>query len=111
PGMARDGITASPPAAGVGVRAWLATQLIAAAPLGEWPRRFGLGVRELVSLEVRPAPDPAGRPRESDTRNGRGARKDRAADESLALEVHAGWRLAAVSQGDAEWAAALLSGT
>jgi hypothetical protein len=101
PDLARDGITASPPATGVGARAWLLTELIAAAPLGEWTRRFGAGAQEVVSLEVRLAPDPASDP---------GARKDRAAAGGLSVEVHAGWRRAAMRQGDPQWAAALLSG-
>ncbi|HEX3963807.1 MAG TPA: DUF5691 domain-containing protein [Trebonia sp.] len=85
PELARDGISGSPPGAGIGAGAWLLTQLIAATPLGEWMRRFGMSARAVVSLEIRPGP-------------------------GLAAEVHAGWRLAAVRQGDAQWAAALLSG-
>jgi hypothetical protein len=83
--LAREGISSGPPGTGIGAAAWLLTQLIAAAPLGEWMRRFGMSAREVVSLEIRPGPD-------------------------LTVEVHAGWRLAAVRQGDAQWAAALLSG-
>jgi Family of unknown function (DUF5691) len=85
PELARDGISSGPPGAGIGASAWLLTQLIAAAPLGEWVRRFGMSAREIVSLEIRPGP-------------------------GLTVEVHAGWRLAAVRQGDVQWAAALLSG-
>ena len=97
PELARDGISSSPPGAGVGAGAWLLTQLIAAAPLGEWARQFAMSAREVVSLEIRPAPGPAEGGAASSTA-------------SLAVEVHAGWRLAAVRQGDAHWAVALLSG-
>ena len=85
PALARDGISGSPPGAGIGAAAWLLTQLIAAVPLGEWVRRFGMSARDLVSAEIGPSP-------------------------GLAVDVHAGWRLAAVRQGDARWAAALLAG-
>ena len=97
PELARDGISGSPPGAGIGAGAWLLTQLIAAAPLDEWPRRFAMSAREVVSLEIRPAPGP-----------GEGGTASSPA--SLAVDVHAGWRLAAVRQGDARWAIALLSG-
>ncbi|MCW2934004.1 MAG: hypothetical protein JWM19_4966 [Actinomycetia bacterium] len=106
PELARDGISSSPPGAGIGAGAWLLTQLIAAAPLGEWVRRFGMSAREVVSLEIRPGPGLA---------DGAATRKDsaatsRSATAGLTVEVHAGWRLAAVRQGDPQWAAALLSG-
>jgi len=98
PELARDGISSSPPGAGIGAGAWLLTQLIAAVPLSEWARRFAMSAREVVSLEIRPAPGLA---------EGGAASSTTA---SLAVEVHAGWRLAAVRQGDAIWAVALLSG-
>jgi hypothetical protein len=61
----------------------------------------------VVSLETRLAPDPAaGAAATTDdpARGGNGAAG------GLSVEVHAGWRLAAVRQGSAEWAMALLSG-
>jgi hypothetical protein len=82
--LARDGITTSPPGPGIGTAAWLLTQLIAAVPLEEWPRWWGLDAARIASLPV---------------------------EGGLQVEVHAGWRLAAVSQRNPEWAAALLSGT
>jgi hypothetical protein len=81
--LARDGITSSSPGPGIGGAAWLLTQLIAVVPLEEWPRRWGLDAMQVAALPV------AG---------------------GLNAEVWAGWRLAAVSQRNAEWAAALLSG-
>jgi hypothetical protein len=62
------------------------TEVIAAAPLAGWTARFGLRPREIVALPV-----------------SGGASADVSAD------VRAGWRRAAVSQGDAEWLAALLA--
>jgi hypothetical protein len=82
--LARDGITSTSPGQGIGGAAWLLTQLIAAVPLGEWTRRWGLDAARIASLPV---------------------------EGSLDVEVYAGWRLAAVSQRNPEWAAALLSGT
>src|SRR5581483_11575768 len=61
----RDGIGTTPPAPEVGTRAWLLTQLIAAAPLAGWADRFGLDPDRLVALPV---------------------------SGDLAVEVHAGWR-------------------
>jgi hypothetical protein len=81
--LARDGITATPPGRGIGTGAWLLTQLVAAVPLGEWTRRWGMDAAQAVSLPA-----------------GGGSR----------AEVVAGWRMAAVRQHDREWAAALLSG-
>ena len=107
PELARDGISSGPPGTGIGADAWLLTQLIAATPLGEWERRFGMSAPEIVSLEVRPgagAPDGGAATKESAAGGGASAAA------GLAVEVHAGWRLAAVRQGDAQWAAALLSG-
>ena len=77
----RDGISTSPPAPAAGARAWLLTQLIAAAPLTEWCTHFGLDPQQLVSLPV---------------------------TGDLAVEVHAGWRLATVRQASPAWAQALL---
>jgi Family of unknown function (DUF5691) len=77
----RDGISARPPSPSIGTGAWLLTQVIAAAPLTDWTARFGLDPREIVALPV---------------------------DRNLGIEVRAGWRLAAVSQGSIQWAEALL---
>jgi hypothetical protein len=82
--LARDGITAKAPAPGIGAGAWLLTQLVAAVPLGEWTRRWGLDAAQVVSLPV---------------------------EGGLHTEIVAGWRLAAVRRQDREWAAALLSGS
>jgi hypothetical protein len=105
PELARDGISSSLPGTGIGADAWLLTQLIAAAPLGLWVRRFGMSARDLASLEIRPGAGAA---------DGGAARKASAAGGSaaagLTMEVHSGWRLATVRQRDASWAAALLSG-
>jgi hypothetical protein len=78
---ARDGLSTARPSPAVGTRAWLATQLIAAVPLREWTARLGLHPEALTALPV------AG---------------------GLRIDVHAGWRLAAVAQRDQRWAAALL---
>lgn len=77
----RDGIVVTPPSAAIGARAWLLIQLIAAAPLTGWVTRFGLDPGQIVALPV------AG---------------------DLALEVRAGWRLAAIAQASQEWAEGLL---
>jgi hypothetical protein len=81
--LARDGITTSSPGPGIGGAAWLLTQLIAAVPLGDWTRRWGLDAPQIASLPI---------------------------EGGLDTEVYAGWRLATVSQRDPGWAAALLSG-
>jgi uncharacterized protein DUF5691 len=83
---ARDGIDGRPPSPAIGVGAWLLTQLIAAVPLAAWTDLFGFSPGEIVALPVEPHPDAPRR-----------------------LDVHAGWRLAAVNQGSAEWAEALLA--
>jgi hypothetical protein len=80
-GAGRDGVGGPPPAAAIGAGAWRLTQVIAAVPLAEWTARLGLAPAALAALPV------AG-----------GFRAD----------VHAGWRLAAVAQRDAAWAAVLL---
>ena len=82
--LARDGITGSSPGPGIGAAAWLLTQLIGAAPLDTWTTLWGLDATQITSLPV---------------------------EGGLDAEVYAGWRLAAVSQRNPEWAAALLSGT
>lgn len=79
---ARDGISGSRPSAEIGSRAWLLTQFIAAVPLAEWTARFGLDPAALAALPV------AG---------------------GMRLDVHAGWRMAAVTQRDEAWATALLA--
>jgi len=86
PAAGRDGIDVRLPAPSIGRSAWLLTQLIAAAPLAAWTSAFGLPPGEIVALPVGPDLDAARR-----------------------LDVHAGWRLAAVSQGNPEWAEALLT--
>jgi hypothetical protein len=80
-GALRDGVTVSPPSPSIGVGAWLLTQVIARAPLDVWTARFGLSPADIVSLPVA---------------------------DGLRADVHAGWRIAAVRQRNAEWARALL---
>jgi hypothetical protein len=82
----RDGIDVRLPSPSIGLGAWLLTQLIAAVPVATWTDLFGLSPAEIVALPVEPRLDAARR-----------------------LDVHAGWRLAAVSQGSAKWAQALLT--
>lgn len=82
----RDGIDPRLPSPSIGAGAWLLTQLIAAVPLDGWSALFGLPPGELVALPVGPNLDAPRR-----------------------LDVHAGWRLAAVNQGNREWAEALLA--
>jgi hypothetical protein len=79
---ARDGMPAAPAGAAIGGRAWLLIQYIAAVPLAEWTARLGLSPAPLAALPV---------------------------SGGFRAEVHAGWRKAAVAQGDASWAAALLA--
>jgi hypothetical protein len=78
----RDGIVAAAPSPAIGARAWLLTQLIAAAPLTEWVTHSGMDPHQLVSLPV---------------------------TGDLAVDVHAGWRLAAIRQASPAWAEALLT--
>jgi hypothetical protein len=78
----RDGIEAAPPPGRGGHRAWLLTQFIAAVPLAEWAARLGLRPVAAVRLPV------AG---------------------GFRVDVHAGWRNAAITQRDVTWAAALLA--
>ncbi|MCF6526048.1 DUF5691 domain-containing protein [Streptomyces sp. JJ36] len=78
--MQRDGVLPKPPA-GRGERAWWLGQLVEAAPLGTWPRVFGLPPAGIVGLPVAD-----------------GWRED----------LHAAWCRAAVRQQDAAWARALL---
>jgi hypothetical protein len=68
---ARDGIEARSPARQVDARAWQLTQLIAGAPLAGWTARLGMTPAELMALPVAGA---------------------------AAVDVRAGWRLAAVRQ-------------
>jgi hypothetical protein len=79
----RDGIPGAVPPPGIGAGAWHLTRIVAAAPLSTWTGRFGMSAREIAALPI---------------------------TGDLALEVHGGWRLAAVSQGSTEWATALLTG-
>jgi hypothetical protein len=81
--LERDGITGASPGPGIGVGAWELAQLVATAPLTTWTSRFAMSAREIVSLPI---------------------------EGDLGLDVQAGWRLAAVQQGNVEWAVALLSG-
>lgn len=89
-----DGIEPRSPVGWVDSGAWRLSQLIAGAPLADWTARFGLAPGELVTLPVTGA---------------------------AAIDVRAGWRLAAIRQagagaaggnaGDPEltdWALALL---
>ena len=79
---ARDGITARPPTAAIGPGTWLLIQMISAAPLDGWVTSLGLDPEQLVTLPV------AG---------------------DLRVEVHAGWRFAAIDQASSPWAEALLA--
>lgn len=78
----RDGLNVSPPSASIGTGAWQLTQVIAAAPLADWTSRFGLPPAQITALPVA---------------------------DGLGPDVHAGWRLAAAHQAEAEWARALLT--
>jgi hypothetical protein len=80
--LERDGITGAVPGPGIGAGAWELTQSVATAPLATWTGRFALSARDIVSLPI---------------------------EGDLGLDVHAGWRLATIRQGNAQWAAALLS--
>jgi hypothetical protein len=95
----RDGISATPPRLDVGVRAWLLTQVIAAAPLASWVSSLRMDPDQIASLPV------AGDMQTGDMQTGDMQTGD------MRAEVHAGWRLAAVSQASAEWAEALLAVT
>jgi Family of unknown function (DUF5691) len=79
---ARDGIDARRPSPSIGAGAWRLTQVIASVPLTSWTTMLQLSPEEIVALPV-------------------GA--------NLAIDVHAGLRLAAVSQGNSQWASALLA--
>jgi Family of unknown function (DUF5691) len=78
----RDGIDARPPSSRIGTGAWLLIQMISAAPLAGWEDGLGLDPRQLVSLPV---------------------------SGDLRVDVHAGWRLAAIGQASSSWAEALLA--
>lgn len=80
----RDGLDARPRVPRTGVKTWLFTHVIAAAPLELWTEMFGGDPPTIVALPV--ADDFAG-------------------------DVHAGWRRAAVRERNADWARALLSVT
>ncbi|WP_338896476.1 DUF5691 domain-containing protein [Streptomyces sp. TG1A-60] len=81
PGMERDGVLPKAPA-GRGQRSWWLVQLVEAAPLGAWSRRFGGRTpKEILALPV--------------------------ADDWQS-ELHGAWCRAAVRQRDAEWSRALL---
>ena len=78
---AADGVTAKPPSPTIRADAWWLIRMLAAAPVSDWTARFGLSPREIVALPV---------------------------EGNLRPYVHAGWRLAAASQREPEWARALL---
>ncbi|MFG2722279.1 DUF5691 domain-containing protein [Streptomyces sp. NPDC048416] len=79
--MQRDGVAPRPPA-GRGERSWWLGQLVESAPLGSWPGRLGgRTAHDIVALPVTDGWGP---------------------------ELHAAWCRAAVRQGNAEWARALL---
>lgn len=79
--MQRDGVMAKPPT-GRGERAWWLSQIVEATPLGVWQERLGgLSPERIVALPVAD-----------------GWRDD----------LHAAWCGAAVRQGNAEWARALI---
>jgi hypothetical protein len=77
----RDGLDAHPRGPRAGAKAWLLTQLIAAAPLEAWAEILGGDPYRLVALPVADDRGP---------------------------EVHGGWRRAAARQRNLEWARALL---
>ncbi len=79
--MQRDGVTPTPPT-GRGKRSWWLGQLVEAAPLATWTRRFaGRAPEEIVGLPVA---------------------------DGWREELHAAWCRAAVRQADAAWSRALL---
>jgi hypothetical protein len=82
PAAIRDGITTRPPMATIGPGSWLLIQMISAAPLAGWVTGLGLDPGRLASLPV------AG---------------------DLRVDVHAGWRLAAIDRASSPWAEALLA--
>jgi hypothetical protein len=78
----RDGIDVRRPSPSIGPGAWLLTQMIAAVPLAGWTRLLGLEPGDIVALPV---------------------------EANRRMDVHAGWRLAAVDQRNSQWAEALLA--
>jgi len=82
PAAIRDGIITRSPAPTIGAGPWLLTQMIAAAPLTGWVTAFGIDPGQIVATPIAGA---------------------------LRADVHAGWRLATVSQASAQWAEALLA--
>ena len=83
----RDGIDPRPPSPSIRAGAWLLTQVIAAVPLAAWTTLLGLPPADIVALPIVAL----------------------SAEPNVGLDVHAGWRLAAVNQGSSEWAEALLA--
>lgn len=77
--MVRDGFVAKP-AAGTGQQAWLLRQLLSMTPLSVWSQLTGLTPAQLVGANV----------------------------DEWGKELLHGWTAAAVEQGDAQWARALL---
>jgi len=100
--LQRDGIAAASPLGTgmIGGRPLLLTRLVAAVPLAEWGARWSLSPAQIVSLDIRDSPRA-----QPDAPEGPAA-----AERNLTAEVHAGWRLAAASQANAEWAKAILTG-
>lgn len=78
----RDGLVSASPYPMLGERGWHLLQVIAAAPLLTWTEGLGADAATLVALDV---------------------------DDGFGAEVHAGWRIAARREGDADWAGALLA--
>src|SRR5262249_17932430 len=69
-------------------------------PLAEWGALWSLSAAQIVSLDIRDSPSA-----QPDASEGPAA-----AGRNLTAEVHAGWRMAALSQANAEWAKAILAG-
>jgi hypothetical protein len=84
----------------IGGRAMLLTRLVAAVPLAKWGGRWSLSPAQIASLDIRDSPCA-----QPDAPEGPAA-----GERNLTAEVYAGWRLAAVSQANAEWAEAILTG-
>ena len=82
PAAARDGIDAPLPSRAAVDGGRLLTQLVAAVPLSAWTAQFGLAPADIVGLPVAAGFGP---------------------------DVRAGWRAAAISQRNEDWAEALLN--
>ncbi|WP_327067320.1 DUF5691 domain-containing protein [Kitasatospora sp. NBC_01302] len=94
--MQHDGIPPKSPT-GRGEQAWWLGEVLAATPLSCWTHSFGLPPGRLLALPV------------ADARTQVGAHAGPAADGGpWRDELHEAWARAAVRQGDASWARALL---